>query len=99
MILVALIGFAINANADDVKTCSVKQNGTTIGYVTAWVESDTGILYVSNDTDKRVTVTVTHTSSGVNQTVAVTVKSGETTIGKTGLYGRSVVKVENPICN
>ncbi|NDW08184.1 hypothetical protein [Dysgonomonas sp. 520] len=96
-ILITMICFTINVNADGGKTCEVKNSETTIGYVTAYV--DKGCLYVSNDTNRRVTVTVTYYSgSGQGETV-VSVDAGKTHLAKTDLAANAyVVKVKNPIC-
>ena len=97
LILSAVMGITLSVYAGGGTSCNVKDGGgNVIGYVTAWVDG-MGCLQVSNDTDKRVTVTVT--VSG-RSPVVVTVRASETAIGGCD-YSKnaSVSRVENPICN
>ena len=99
VVLVAMICFGLSANADNGKTCIVKNDvGGAIGYVTAWIDDD-GFLQVSNDTKNRVTVTVKYGCRGYQYEVRIVVPASETTIGKAGLKSCTVISVENPICN
>jgi hypothetical protein len=99
LLLATAIVFSINVFADNGKTCSITQGNTVIGYVTAWVD-DNGNLQVSNDTDRRVTVTV-DLRNGIDpeDKVVVTINPGKTVTGKYGLNKTDYVeRVFNPIC-
>lgn len=100
LILVAMMCFGINVYADGGKTCSVKQNGETVGYVTAWVDENY-IVQVANNTTKTVTVTVTYqTCNGGRISVVVSqIEPNKTAIAGKTCKDRSVEKVENPICS
>jgi len=96
VILVVLIGFGINSFASDTKTCSVKFNNETIGYVTAWYDIEEKGIMVSNDTNKRVTVTVTYEGT---QTKTVSVDAGKTVKAVSSPNKMlNVISVTNPIC-
>lgn len=81
--------------ADNGKTCSVEKNGETIGYVTAYINSE-GHLLVSNDTNNRVTVKV-ELNTGGDKYVSVEPRS-TTDAGDVGT-GNLVKSVSNPVCN
>jgi hypothetical protein len=97
-ILVALIGFGISAYADGGKSCSVKKGGEIIGYVSAWVDSN-GCINVSNDTEKRVTVTVKLNSGKEIKIVAKAGDNQSVTTTECGYKGSYVSSVSNPICD
>lgn len=88
--------------ADNGKTCSVKKNGETIGYVTAYIRE--GKLYVSNDSDTRVTVEVKHCKRESNghhdvQTTYVSVDAKSTSKPQYVGQHNEVDYVGNPVCN
>ncbi|MBQ4633301.1 MAG: hypothetical protein IJB46_08160 [Prevotella sp.] len=92
---------AINTFADNTpKTCSIKNDGTTIGYVTAWIEN--GNIHISSDApQKTVTVTVTYKKSGDihNYTATRQIVRGKTEIIDITEDVKSIEGVSNPICN
>ena len=96
LVLVAVIGFGICANAQS--SCAVKVGGVTIGAVTAWTAD--GSIWASNDTDRQVTVTI-EVEGGAKFTVVLPPAPKGQSVAPTRVKSSThslVKKVYNAIC-